>query len=121
MTYRLFLDDYREPPKDGGQWTVARSMKEAVDLVLDRGIPSYISFDHDLADEHYAVYEPEELKTRFDDTGYDFAKWFGNYVLDNNVVLPDNFGYYVHSMNPAGAVNIRTYMENFLKHYKARE
>lgn len=49
-------------------------------------------------------------------TGYDFAKWFCDYVLDNVLDLPPDFGYTVHSANPLGAENIRCYMANFLKH-----
>ena len=112
MTYKLFLDDYRYPPtKD---WIIARNMKDAIWYVENHGIPTFISFDHDLAEEHYAIYDGEEAKSRFDNTGYDFAKWFTAYLIDNELDLPNGFDYYVHSMNPAGKANIEHYMRNFI-------
>jgi hypothetical protein len=104
MNWKLFLDDERFPPDNGDEWLIARNFNEALLLVLDHGLPSYISFDHDLG---------QEL------SGYDFAKWFADYVILNDKDLPETFDYYVHSMNPVGAENIRKYMENFFEHYRS--
>lgn len=111
MTYRLFLDDIRMPPP--GYWVIARSMDDAVWYIKNLGIPYFISFDHDLADEHYIIGQTYEK------TGYDFAKWFCNFVLENDIDLPGKFNYSVHSMNPVGAKNIRDYMEEFIDHYRS--
>lgn len=86
-------------------------MDDAVWAVEQYGLPTMISFDHDLADVHYIAGDGEK-------TGYTFAKWFCDYVMDNDLDIPADFGYNIHSMNPVGAENIRAYMENFLKAYK---
>ena len=55
----LFLDDLRNP-KDviwvnlpEVEWTVVRNYDDFVNTIIDKGVPTRISFDHDLADEHY--------------------------------------------------------------------
>ena len=110
----LFLDDIRFPEDvkffygPYKNLRICRSMDDAVWAVKQYGLPTMISFDHDLADTHYIIGDGEK-------TGYTFAKWFCDYVMDNDLQLPVGFGYHVHSMNPVGAENIRKYMENFLK------
>ena len=108
MTYKLFLDDYRNPVKHE-EWVVARSYSEAVEIIEKQGMPKFISFDHDLAEQHYAgdFSGPER-------TGYDFAKWIVDQCLLYGVRLPDGFNFAVHSMNPVGAKNIRDLMESLL-------
>lgn len=114
--WTLFLDDIRYPADvryDLGPYrdvVICRTMDDAVWCVEQYGLPTVISFDHDLADTHYIIGDGEK-------TGYTFAKWFCDYVMDNALDLPNNFRYHVHSMNPVGAENIRKYMENFLKAY----
>ena len=85
-------------------------MDDAVWAVEQYGLPVFISFDHDLADVHYIISDGEK-------TGFTFAKWLCDYIMDNELELPAGFGYHVHSMNIIGAENIRKYMENFLNHY----
>jgi hypothetical protein len=46
MSYKMFIDDERFPVSD--DWVIVRSSQEAIDTVLAKGFPSYISFDHDL-------------------------------------------------------------------------
>lgn len=114
--WTLFLDDIRYPEDvqyDLGSYrdvVICRSMNDAVWAVKQYGLPTQISFDHDLADEHYD-------KDTGEKTGYTFAKWFCDWVMDNDLELHKDFKYHVHSMNPTGAENIRCYMENFLKAY----
>lgn len=112
--WSLFLDDIRFPEDvkyalgPYANLVICRSYNDAVWAVQHYGLPKIISFDHDLADQHYILGDGEK-------TGYSFAKWFGDYVLYNRLDLPEGFCYYVHSMNPVGADNIRNYMENFLR------
>ena len=111
MTYKLFLDDIRQPPDDS--WIVVRSYQEAVDYVINTGFPHTISFDHDLSTEHYANdYSTEK-------TGKDFANWIIEHDLDHNT-MPNNFQFFVHSANPAGAANIRGILTNYMK-FKNKE
>jgi hypothetical protein len=119
MTWALFLDDIRFPEDTRNvgwrdDWMIARSYDDAVILITEHGVPDFISFDHDLADEHYESFEAGAAGEK---TGYTFAKWFCNHVMENDLALPDEFAYYVHSMNPVGAQNIRNYMDSFLRHY----
>lgn len=95
--YKLFLDDERMPPD--GEWTIVRSYDEAVAIITHHGIPSYMSFDHDLGS---------------DKTGMDVAKWICYYALDNNFDLSSMI-FYVHSQNPVGRDNIQSYLDNFMK------
>ena len=116
MHWTLFLDDIRNPQDVlypyvvNTDFTIARSFDEAVQFVIAKGVPNFISFDHDLADEHYETGTGEK-------TGHSFAKWFADFVIDNNLKLPLDFKYYVHSWNPVGAENIRKYMVSFLDYY----
>jgi hypothetical protein len=119
MKWILFLDDIRFPVDAGLAFDredlviIARSMDDAVWYVRRYGIPVQIHFDHDLADVHYIVGDGEK-------TGYTFAKWFCDHIMDNNLQLPEGFDFRVHSMNPVGAENIRQYMNNFLKQWQKK-
>ena len=123
-SYNLFLDDYREP-KDAfdytlnpiyvdKEWLVVRNYDEFVDLITDKylnhsELPAIISFDHDLADEHY-VHEPDNYQKFTEKTGYDCAKWLINFCIDTDKYLPE---YKIHSMNPVGKYNISQLLENY--------
>lgn len=106
---KLFLDDVRNPPDS--TWDVVRSYDAFVDYIEKNGVPDMISFDHDLADEHYATvsWQCEPLVDVIDyttfkeKTGYECAKW-----LIARGTLPKE--YTVHSLNPVGAQNIRFIM-----------
>lgn len=123
----LFLDDMRSP-KDVTwielptvEWTIVRNYREFIDAVHSMGVPERVSFDHDLADEHYKEFvycsSPHNLaekQFRYEDmgekTGYCAAKWLCEYCQENKVKFPE---YYVHSFNPIGAENICLYVENY--------
>lgn len=113
MSYTLFLDDVRFPDdvrQDLGLYKdliICRSYHDAKWCVMHKGIPSHIAFDHDLGEIPGSNHH-----------GYGFAKWLCDYIMVNNIDLPDDFSYSVHSANPVGAENIRCYMNNFLEHYR---
>ena len=121
MTWNLFIDDERWPsdvtwgPSDvqlkykNDKWVVFRSVIDAVVYMSDeRSFPQFISFDHDLGNDV--------------ETGYDFAKILVDDALTYPEIaefqFPDNFDFYVHSMNPIGKVNIEKLLRNYLKHVK---
>lgn len=70
MSYKLFLDDIRNPTECSlymykrigkenlsyldEDWVVVRNYSEFIGAIFDRGLPNLVSFDHDLAHEHYA-------------------------------------------------------------------
>ena len=95
---KLYLDDIRTPRTEG--WDIVRSYTAFVDWVRLNGIPTEVSFDHDLGEET-------------EKTGYDAAKWLGNLCIDTNTPFPE---YNIHSANPVGKANIEGYIENVIKY-----
>ena len=104
MSYNLFLDDERQPNKflnDTRAWVVVRTHAQFVECIRVNGLPKFISFDHDLADEHYVQsVNYDKFKEK---TGYHCATWLVEYCMRTNQPLPD---WQVHSMNPVGRMNI---------------
>ena len=130
-TYNLFLDDVRQPtdclsythePRYGTrEWVVVRSHDEFINEFLYRWsldqFPELVSFDHDLADEHYdpAMYHSEEnyneLAEKFTEkTGLDSAKFFVQFCIDQSIELPECL---VHSMNPVGKEKIKQTIHDY--------
>ena len=128
---KLFLDDIRSPKDAIGlvpshmnqfywanDWDLVRSHDEFVDWIVTNGVPDFVSFDHDLADEHYDEFinlrdRSFEGYVPMEKTGYESAKWLVDHCLDKGVGLPE---YQVHSANPVGKANIQGYLENAKKH-----
>ncbi len=126
--YNLYLDDTRMPKDSFGymgyfeymteDWVIARNFDEFVKIVKENGIPEMISFDHDLADQHYGVHDhltKDEYDLYTEKTGYHCAKWFIDYCIDNNFNLPKMI--LIHSMNTAGALNIKSLFDTYKKIY----
>lgn len=68
-----------------------------------------ISFDNDLADEHYNPCIPEEdYKEK---TGYECLKWLIHFAMDNKVPLPKMV--LCHSMNTVARERIENLVDNF--------
>jgi hypothetical protein len=130
MAYNLFLDDIRTPQitydtclRDirylKEEWIVVRNHDEFVATILSKGIPSLVSFDHDLADEHYAPPEfwgenyDEFSKSFREKTGFDCAKYLVKVCQDFEIKwFPE---YLVHSANPVGKENILSYLRSYEK------
>jgi hypothetical protein len=84
---------------DLGVWVVAHNCKEAVAHVSRLGPPTFVSFDHDLAD------------------GLD-GLWLARALIEADMDgsrLPDDFGYEVHSANPVGRENIHGLLSRYLE------
>lgn len=137
MKNLLWLDDIRNPflnlegkmPQDeNGDWYNVNwvlNYEQFTQWIEIFGLPDAISFDHDLADEHYTPeyfwdnydeskkYQEWKSKHYKEKTGMDCAKWLVDYCLDNKKTLPK---IYVHSANPVGSDNIRSLLTNFVKH-----
>ena len=126
LFYKLFLDDERNPFHVAwvkghfpGPWVVVRNYDQFVKEVTERGLPAHVSFDHDLADEHYrkSMYDPDKHYSNYytdgtfkEKTGFDCAKWLVEYCIQQNSEFPP---YQVHSMNPIGKENIISLIESF--------
>lgn len=108
----LFLDDERNPedvywadlPKDV-EWTIVRNYNDFCDTITKYGMPTFISFDHDIAC----------FKDGKEYNGNTCALWLTDYCLDNNCNLPE---FLVHSKNPEGKKNIEGTFNSFKKHIK---
>jgi hypothetical protein len=119
--YYLFLDDERNPSDvnwikiPNVRWSVCRNFHEFKKYIDVWGMPEAISFDHDLAPEHYEACINETHDYGNIATGYDCAKWLVEYCRQSRKKIPQ---YTVHSLNPVGRENITTYLENAKKHLK---
>lgn len=128
----LFLDDVRKPIDcrtyindpiySSLEWTVAKSYDQFVEIITvhfnkNKILPELISFDHDLAEEHYdsTMYTSEYNKlysTFKEKTGKECAQWLVDFCIDNKLKLPH---FKVHSMNPAGGRNISGLLNQFAR------
>lgn len=113
MSYRIYLDDERDPKTDH-DWVIARNFKELVAVMLDPNRkdvwPSYISFDHDLGD---------------DETGLDCLKWYCELIISMHEkyakypeVLPTPCVINFHTANPVGRDNMVGYLKSVIKYLK---
>ncbi len=123
QTYNLFLDDIRVPedvtwiklPKV--EWVVVRNYDEFIAKIWNDGIPSFVTYDHDLSDQHYQTIT-ESNQGRIDynkyreKTGYECAKFLINECNKKFIKHPR---FTVHSMNPIGRQNIVSYINSYNK------
>lgn len=123
---KLFLDDVRtlnevfeytkEPIYTFPNWDIVRSFDEFTKYITKNGAPIVVSFDHDLADVHYALHndypDPIDRQTEWvkyhkdethEKTGYDCLKWLIDYCHDNMFTFPK---IYIHTMNTVGRNNM---------------
>jgi hypothetical protein len=98
MTYRLFIDDLREPIDPN--WRIARTSADAIATLETLGCPCEISFDHDLGGDDTAMIVVKRLIDLDLDAGGDF--------------IPHDFTYSIHSANPVGRENIRGLLDQYL-------
>lgn len=108
--WKLFLDDLRnvdqatelpmeQPAHANIPYTVLRSTEAALEYVREHGFPEVMALDHDLGGDDTTMRFLRALEAE-----YDLA----------TIPPPD---YAVHSANPVGAANIRSFMSSWLKVY----
>lgn len=132
MSYKLFLDDLRQPadaykytdfePFLQKGWVVVKNYNEFCQVIKERGLPSFVSFDHDLHPEHYTPEEYwsdyakskayQESQIYIEETGEGCAYFLISYCKKNNHTLPD---FYCHSQNPVGKDWIEKALNKFKK------
>lgn len=97
MSYKLWLEDLADTikPAPDATWKVARSSAEAIAILKEHGVPSFISFDFDLGEN---------------DTAEVYYKYLAENYYDSEV--PD---YEIHSENNQGWKLIQSYMESWRK------
>jgi hypothetical protein len=88
-----------------GDWVLARSALESISLIEQLGMPSFVSFDHDLGDGHDAI---------------SVAHWMVERDMDGHC-FPTDFTFEVHSGNPVGRANIRGLIDNYLEFKRQNE
>ena len=114
MTWNLFIDDERyladvtwapwevQEKYRNEEWVICRNRQDVILTIMSRGMPSYISFDHDLGQD-----EP---------TGHAIAQLIVDWDMnDRYYSLPADFAFYVHSKNPVGKANIEGLLNNYLE------
>ena len=128
----LFLDDIRNPADVANyihssladlfrkeNWIITRNYNEFCNYIKKNGIPNYVSFDHDLADEHYreSMYDPGGHYSNYyndgtfkEKTGYDCARFLKEWCETNQLPYPEVI--ICHSMNPVGKKNIYDIFQN---------
>ncbi len=125
MKKALYLDDVRTPTDNlpGYEpWVIVRNADEFKAHITKHGVPDFISFDHDLADEHmqdyysqvrdYGFQTPNYISFK-EETGLSCAMWLVQYCGDNDIA-PKTCA--VHSHNPVGAKNIQDCINSYKKH-----
>jgi len=112
MNYFLFIDDERNPEdvtwapqrvKDlynNRSWVVCRNHCDVMKTVSSLGMPTFVSFDHDLGE--------------VSKDGYWIAKKLVDTELSGLFSFPGEFDYYVHSKNPIGKANIEMYLNGYM-------
>jgi hypothetical protein len=102
--YTLFLDDERFPFPNTECVVIARNFDQAVKVINDLGIPTKISFDHDLGNDSQS--------------GKEFLDWLIYWHLEYAHNLATIQEVIVHSANPIGARNIKGLWDNFADVYQ---
>jgi len=98
---KIYLDDIRSPVDSN--WLVVRSVDDFKKRVLSTSVPiTELSLDHDLGDK-----VPD---------GYDAAKWFVEYAMDNEEIAQNLKIVIAHSDNTPGRENIAAYFESAKAH-----
>lgn len=120
-SWNLFLDDERylrdvtwmpwqiQEKYRNEHWVIARNKAQVLDAIYTSGMPSFISFDHDLGDDEATGYDITKVLVDLD---------MGTQCLDEHggdFRFPDNFDFCVHSKNPIGKENIIAYLEGYFK------
>lgn len=122
--WNLFLDDIRDVDyvkDDGREYVLARSVADAMVLIIQNGLPSHVAFDHDLGwdtlqpiEGSFLIAAPTQGKEL--PSGFDFAKWLVEFDINGFHDIPETFTWSIHSSNPVGAENINGLLTGYMKH-----
>lgn len=131
----LYLDDFRNPidsyhtMKDtiylSGKWNIVRNYNEFKQYIEDNGIPDIVSFDHDLADEHYTPaeywdhyeaseeYQNQRYPEYKEKTGYDCLMFLLEHVLNPDARVNIIPSILIHTANPVGRDKMKAAINSF--------
>lgn len=107
MSYKLFLDDVRTVGMVYKNMTVedfivVRNFNEFKSVIIQKGLPEFISFDNDIGLDEQGNLAPD---------GYAAAKWL---VYESGLNLT-NLKFNIHSANPVAAEQIKSLLNNHIK------
>ena len=100
MSFKLYLDDQLDDPDAPERHTPegflgARNVPEAIALIEEHGLPSFIDLDHDL---------------RAEQDGMDFLKWL--YATYPDIDPPD---WNIHTKNVCEQEHMESYLSSWRK------
>jgi hypothetical protein len=128
----LYLDASKTPVRNitgYAPWAVVRNFPDFAGHIMRHGIPDYISFEHDLAEEHFADFAANQaqgvMAIEYDSftekTGYHCAQWLISFCemhrqngADMSLSPHRIKTVGIHSDNPAGAVNIMHLLQDYM-------
>ncbi|MDG2228408.1 MAG: hypothetical protein P8L20_11800 [Flavobacteriales bacterium] len=118
--YNLFLDDVRSPYsvffktliplyEHNSDWIIVKDYSAFVSHIEKHGIPTVLSLDHDLSQNHYLPHNQEDIDYSSMDipSGWHCLKWLIEHCKNNNSTLPQIF---FHTQNKQGEQNMRALM-----------
>ncbi len=125
----VFVDDRKFPKvklEGYGNWIWLKSYVDLVEYLSYRGIPEYISFDHDLHEEHERDFERNELAgiAAIEYEGFEHAtglrciQYLCEFAELNGLPL-QTIGIHCANERPMGALNMYTAAKEFIDHYKS--
>lgn len=111
--YKVFFDDIRTidmvyDSSMNSEFIIVRNANDFKSLIQKRGIPDFVSFDHDLG---------EDENGNIAEDVYDVVKWM---VYDKEYDLR-NMKFAIHSDNPVGRKNIESLINNWNKELDRRD
>lgn len=105
MSYHLFLDDIRVPSQvkwvdlPPANWVIVRSYEDFVKTIESKGVPVFVSFDHDLSMDAMIAANRGEIYRGPEKTGLDCAFWLFQKCASEGLKFPQ---WACHSINPIG-------------------
>jgi len=105
--YGTWIEEYSPIGKEDITVIWVKNYTEFTNYINSEGMPDAICFDHDLGDDIMGF--PEDEKT-----GYDCAKFLVDYCMDHDSDIPL---FNIQSSNPAGALNIKSLLDNYHNFY----
>lgn len=99
-----------------GSWDIVRSYDEFVKSIKERGIPTHVSFDNDLCENHYKLFIKASNEGGFFDwkfanpkMGLHALQFLINHCKENGVATPI---IYIHSANSLARAEMKKMIEN---------
>src|SRR5574343_2097909 len=79
MSYKIYIDDERELPENYKDFYLVRTVREAITLIKEKGMPEFISFDYyldygtTLPLIEYMYYELKFHNLKLSENGFNYA------------------------------------------------